>query len=351
MFIYIIIASLTEESIDLFIFLIFILYISLLLLRRPKRQIYFYGVLKMPINIPSDLPANAILKKENIFVMDEYKAVHQDIRPLKIAILNLMPTKITTETQLIRLLSNTALQIDLTLLGTASHVPKHTPSEHMDAFYSNFYNVRDQKFDGLLITGAPVEELEFEEVDYWNELCEIMEWSKTHVFSTFHICWAAQAGLYYHYGVPKYPIAEKLFGVFPHTVNDPTHPILRGFDELFYAPHSRHTEIKADDVRKAQELQILSESEIAGVYIVGAKNSRMFFITGHSEYDYDTLSNEYFRDKNKGLPIKLPYNYFPNDDSEKRPLNTWRSHSHLLFANWLNYFVYQLTPYDIDQIN
>lgn len=305
----------------------------------------------MPIKIPSGLPAQQTLEKENVFIMDENIAVHQDIRALKIAILNLMPTKITTETQLIRLLSNTPLQIDLTLLGTASHTPKHTSAEHMAAFYSNYYEIKDQKFDGLLITGAPVEGLEFVDVDYWRELCEIMEWSKTHVFSTFHICWAAQAGLYYHYGIPKYPMDEKKFGVFKHTLNTPNHPLLRGFNEEFYTPHSRHTEIRREDIEKIPQLQILSESEEAGVYIVGEKSGRMFFITGHSEYDNDTLATEYFRDINKGLNIKVPQNYFPGDDPNKRPRNIWRAHSHLLFSNWLNYFVYQETPYNIDEIN
>lgn len=313
----------------------------------------------MPIKIPTGLPAQQILEKENIFVMDELEASHQDIRPLRIAILNLMPTKITTETQLIRVLSNTSLQIDLTLLRTASHKPKHTSAEHMEMFYSNYYEVKDQKFDGLLITGAPVEELPFEEVDYWSELCEVMEWSKTHVFSTFHICWAAQAGLYYHYGIQKYTMQDKIFGIYKHTLNVPNHPLLRGFNEEFYAPHSRHTEIRAEDIVKIPQVQILSESEEAGVYMIGekfgrmigGKYGRMFFITGHSEYDNDTLANEYFRDVNKGLPIKVPYNYFPENDPTKSPRNVWKAHSHLLFSNWLNYFVYQDTPYNINEIN
>jgi len=306
----------------------------------------------MPIKIPTGLPAQQILEKENIFVMDECIAIHQDIRALKIAILNLMPTKITTETQIIRLLSNTSLQIDLTLLSMASHTPKHTSAEHMEMFYRNYYDVKDQKFDGLIITGAPVEELPFEKVDYWDELCEIMEWAKTNVFSTFNICWAAQASLYYHYGLKKYPVSEKIFGIFKHTVNTPNHPLLRGFNEEFYVPHSRHTEIRAEDIAKIPQLQLLSESEQAGVYIVGEETGRMFFITGHSEYDNDTLSNEYFRDVGKGLPIKVPHNYFPGDNPEKRPPNIWRAHSYLLYSNWLNYFVYQETPYIfIDEIN
>jgi len=319
--------------------------------------------IKMPIKIPTGLPARETLEQENIFVMDECKAIHQDIRPLQIAILNLMPTKITTENQLIRLLSNTPLQIELTLLGTASHTPKHTSAEHMSSFYKNYYDVKNQKFDGLVITGAPVEDLEFEDVDYWPELCEVMEWSKTNVFSTFHICWAAQAALYYHYGVKKYPLQEKLFGVFPHTVNNPKHPLVRGFNEIFLAPHSRHTEIHAEDIIKIPELEILSSSQQAGVYIISEKSKpyrinddkfvdryAMCFITGHSEYDNETLANEYFRDLNKGLPIKIPYNYFTNDNPQLGAPNTWRAHSHLLFANWLNYFVYQETPYNIDEI-
>ena len=307
----------------------------------------------MPIiKTTTGLPAWQVLEKENIFLIDEFKATHQDIRALKIAILNLMPTKIATETQLIRLLSNTPLQIELTLLSMASHTPKHTSAEHMEMFYNTYYEIKDQKFDGLLITGAPVEELPFENVDYWSEFCEIMEWSKTHVFSTFHICWAAQAGLYYHYGIPKYPIPEKIFGIFKHTLNTPNHLLLRGFNEEFYAPHSRHTEIRAEDIKKIPQLQIMSESEQAGVYMVGEQTGRMFFITGHSEYDNDTLSNEYFRDVNKGLPIKMPYNYFPDNDPNKRPPNVWKAHSHLLFSNWLNYFVYQSTPYNfIEEIN
>ncbi len=304
----------------------------------------------MPIKIPDGLPALKTLENENIFVMNELRASHQDIRPLKIAVLNLMPTKETTETQLIRLLSNSSLQIELTLLGTESHTPKHTLPEHMSAFYKNFSDIKNEKFDGLVITGAPVEGLDFAEVDYWEELCEIMEWSKLNVFSTLHICWAAQAGLYYHYGVPKYPLDKKMFGVFEHTVLMPKHPILRGFDEKFFAPHSRHTGIHKEDIEKAEGVDLLCESDIAGPYIIAARDMRMFFVTGHSEYDFDTLSKEYFRDKNKGLDIDVPYNYFPDDDPEKRPPNIWRGHAHLLFSNWLNYFVYQMTPYDINEI-
>ena len=305
----------------------------------------------MPIKIPEGLPAATTLEKENIFVMTEHRAETQDIRPLKIAILNLMPTKIVTETQLIRLLSNCSLQVEITLLQTSTHVSKNTSPEHMAAFYKYFDDVCDEKFDGLIITGAPVEDLPFEAVDYWPELCRVMEWSKTHVFSTFHICWAAQAGLYYHYGIPKYPLPEKLFGIYEHTPLVPDHPILRGFDETFLAPHSRHTAIKTEDILQDKRLTLLAESEKAGAYIISARDSRMFFVTGHSEYDNDTLSREYFRDLNAGLPIQIPYNYFPEDNTENRPPNRWRGHAHLLFSNWLNYFVYQLTPYDLNEIN
>lgn len=303
----------------------------------------------MPINIPRGLPAGEMLENENIFVMNEERAITQDIRPLDIVVLNLMPTKITTETQLVRLLSNSSLQVNLTLLHPASHASKNTAQEHLEAFYHTFDEIRNRRFDGMVITGAPVENLPFEEVDYWQEMCEIMEWSKTHVFSTLHICWAAQAGLYYHYGVPKYDLAEKMFGIFPHKVLAAKHPLLRGFDEMFYAPHSRHTEIRATDIAKVSDLVLLSAGE-AGVYIVADKNERRFYVTGHSEYDYDTLAKEYFRDLSRGLPIKLPKNYFPQDDPNRRPLNVWRGHAHLLFANWLNYFVYQKTPYNQNDI-
>jgi len=259
----------------------------------------------MPIKVPADLPAVSILENENIFVMDENRAVHQDIRPLRIAILNLMPTKIVTETQLIRLLSNTSLQVELTLLyPSTAHKPKHTPEEHMDHFYTNFADVKNEKFDGLIITGAPVENLDFSEVGYWNELCEIMEWSKDHVYSTLHICWAAQAALYYHYGIPKHSMPKKMFGIFPHTLNKPEHPLLRGFDEVFNAPHSRHTDIDSDMTRENKNLEILAESDLAGIFLIGDKSMRRFFATGHLEYDYDTLSKEYFRDVNKGLDIQ-----------------------------------------------
>ncbi len=304
----------------------------------------------MPIKIPVGLPAGATLEGENIFVMNEFRAEHQDIRPLKIAALNLMPMKITTETQLIRLLSNSSLQIEFTLLQTATHRSTHTSAEHMAAFYKNFDDIRSQNFDGLIITGAPVENLDFDEVNYWDELCEIMEWSRNHVFSTLHICWAAQAGLNFHYGIPKYPLRKKLFGVFEHYALLPNHPIVRGFDEYFLAPHSRHTEVRESDIAEVPELEVVAKSDLAGAYIIAARDSRMLFVTGHSEYDYDTLANEYFRDKAKGLDIDLPYNYFPGDNPSKKPPNVWRGHANLLFSNWLNYFVYQNTPYNLEEL-
>lgn len=305
----------------------------------------------MPIKVPGALPAVSILENENIFVMDEARAMTQDIRPIKIAILNLMPTKIVTETQLIRLLSNTSLQIELTLIyPSTAHRPTHTPKEHMEHFYTGFDEIKDQKFDGLIITGAPVENLEFNEVTYWNELAEIMEWSKTHVFSTFHICWAAQAALFYHYGVTKHSLPKKMFGIYRHTRLSTRHPLLRGFDDVFNAPHSRHTGIDEDAVMRCPELEILARSEEAGAFLIGDRSMRRFFVTGHPEYDFDTLSKEYFRDVEKGLAIDVPYNYFPDNDPNKRPLVTWKSHAHLMFANWLNYCVYQLTPYDINEI-
>ncbi|MCL1792875.1 MAG: homoserine O-succinyltransferase [Oscillospiraceae bacterium] len=305
----------------------------------------------MPIKIPDRLPAGAILSKENIFVMFDLKAEHQDIRPLKIAILNIMPTKEVTETQLIRLLSNTALQVEIVLLGTETHKSKNTSAEHLSAFYKSFSQVKNEKFDGFIITGAPVETLPFEQVDYWDELCAIMEWSKTNVYSTLHICWGAQAGLYFHYGIDKHPLEKKLFGVFAHMVNKPDHELVRGFDEIFYAPHSRHTEIRKKDIDQMPDLEILASSPEAGVHIIASKKMRQFYVTGHSEYDCDTLSLEYFRDKNKGLDIEPPANYYPGGDPAQTPKNVWRGHAHLLFSNWLNYFVYQDTPYDIDVIN
>ncbi len=299
----------------------------------------------MPLNVPDNLPAIKQLREENIFVMQETRAVHQDIRPLRILILNLMPVKITTETHLLRMLSNNPLQIEITLMHTMTHTSKNTPVEHLKAFYKTFHQVKEKKFDGLIITGAPVEHMEFEEVDYWKELTEIMDWSASHVTSTLYICWAAQAGLYYFYGIPKYPLPEKMFGVFRHRIINPRIPLVRGFDDEFLAPHSRHTEIRRSDIDKIHDLEIVSESDKAGVYIVVAKDGRKVFVTGHSEYDPYTLRDEYLRDKNKGLQIHIPENYFPDDDPSKEPLVYWRSHANLLFSNWLNYYVYQVTPY------
>ncbi|MCL1857866.1 MAG: homoserine O-succinyltransferase [Oscillospiraceae bacterium] len=305
----------------------------------------------MPILIPDRLPAGEILTKENIFVMFDLIAEHQDIRPLKIAILNIMPTKIVTETQLIRLLSNIAVQVEVVLLQTSTYKSKNTSAEHLGSFYKSFNQIKEEKFDGLIITGAPVETMPFEEVDYWDELCEIMEWSKINVYSTLHICWGAQAGLYFHYGINKHPLEKKLSGVFAHEVNKPGHELVRGFDEIFYAPHSRYTEIRKKDIDLMPDLEILTSSPEAGVHIVASKKMRQFYITGHSEYDYDTLALEYFRDREKGLKPDVPVNYFPNDNPGLIPKNIWRGHAHLLFSNWLNYFVYQDTPYDINLID
>ena len=304
----------------------------------------------MPIKIPDKLPATKQLNKENIFVMTEKKAMHQDIRPLKLVLVNLMPTKITTETQLMRLLSNSPLQVEIDLLQMDSHMSKNTPAEHLAAFYKRFDEIKNSKYDGMIITGAPVENLDFDEVDYWDELVKIMDWSTTHVTSTLHICWAAMAGLYYHYGIPKYPLKEKCFGVFEHRVNRKTSKLVRGFDNVFYAPHSRHTEVRSDDIKKVKELEILAESDEAGVYIITTKGGRRIFVTGHSEYDADTLKNEYIRDLEAGKKPNIPKHYFPDDNPSKKPLVRWRSHASLLFSNWLNYFVYQITPYDIDSI-
>ena len=301
----------------------------------------------MPIRIPNDLPATKTLSEENIFVMTETRAISQDIRPLEILVLNLMPTKIATETQLARLLGNTPLQVSLEFIHTRSHESKNTSAEHLFQFYKTFDDVKDRNYDGLIITGAPVEQMPFEEVEYWDELCGIMEWSKTHVFSTFHICWGAQAGLYYHYGIQKYPLAEKLFGVFPHRVERRSSMLMRGFDEIFMVPHSRHTTIHRENVEKCPMLKILASSEKAGIYALSTEGGRQVFITGHSEYDAGTLQKEYLRDKNAGLPIHVPENYFPNDDDTLPPLVSWRSHANLLYQNWLNYCVYQITPYDI----
>ena len=304
----------------------------------------------MPLNLPDKLPAIELLKKENIFVIDTSRATRQDIRPLRIVILNLMPLKITTETDLIRLLSNTPLQVEISFMKIKSHTSKNTPIEHMKAFYTDFEVMREQKYDGMIITGAPVEQMDFTEVTYWDEITEIFDWARTHVTSTFYICWAAQAGLFHHYGVPKYPLPKKMFGIFEHHTLLPFHPIFRGFDDSFYVPHSRHTEIRREDILKRPELTLLSESDEAGVYMVMARGGREFFVTGHSEYSPLTLDAEYRRDLDKGLPIEMPRNYYINNDPSKGPLVRWRAHANLLFSNWLNYFVYQETPYNINEI-
>lgn len=304
----------------------------------------------MPIKIPNDLPAVKTLNNENIFVMTETRAITQDIRPLKILLLNLMPKKIETETQISRLLGNSPLQVDLEFLHTKSHISKNTPAEHLFTFYNTFEDIKHRTFDGMIITGAPVEKLPFEEVEYWNELCEIMEWSKTHVHSTLHICWGAQAALYYHFGIKKYPLSQKLFGVFEHMADYKNSILFRGFDDVFMAPHSRHTYFKAEDIRADGRLKILASSKEAGVYAVSTDGGRQIFITGHSEYDANTLADEYFRDLKAGEPIKIPENYFPGNDPTKPPVVSWRAHANLLFSNWLNYFVYQTTPYDINDI-
>ena len=304
----------------------------------------------MPIKIPNLLPATQTLHEENIFVITETRAMTQDIRPLRIVMLNLMPQKIATETQIARLIGNTPLQVELELLQTATHKSTHMSEEHMLSFYKVFDDIKDQNFDGMIITGAPVEHVAFEEVDYWDELCEIMEWSKTHVTSTLHICWGAQAGLYYHYGVPKVQLPEKLFGVFEHKLEDPNYILFRGFDDTFWVPHSRHTTVDRADIEAVPELKILASSEEAGVFVVSTERGRQIFVTGHSEYDADTLKKEYLRDKGKGLKIAVPKNYFPNDDDTKEPIVRWRSCANLFYSNWLNYFVYQATPYDITKI-
>ena len=301
----------------------------------------------MPIRIPNDLPAADVLQQENIFVMNQNRAGSQDIRPLEIVLLNLMPTKVVTETQLSRLLGNTPLQVNLSLMHTTSHRSKNTPQDHLLSFYKDFGDLKHRKFDGMVITGAPVEQLPFEEVDYWQELCQIMQWSKTNVHSTLHICWGAQAGLYYHYGIPKHDLDKKLFGVFPHQADYKRAILLRGFDDTFYAPHSRHTTVLREDIEKCPELRILASYREAGVYAVMTKHGKQIFVMGHGEYDPDTLDREYRRDKALGLPIAVPANYYPDDDDTREPLVTWRGHANLLFSNWLNYFVYQTTPYDI----
>lgn len=305
----------------------------------------------MPLNIPDKLPAFDILQQENIFVMNQTKASHQDIRPMRLVILNLMPIKIATETHILRLLSNSPLQVEIVLLHTKDHVSKNTPMEHMETFYKTFEEINCFKFDGMIITGAPIEHLEFQEVDYWNELKGIMDWVKTNVTSTMFICWGAQAGLYHYYNIPKYKLPHKMFGVFNHHINNAKIPLIRGFDEEFQAPHSRHTEVRREDIIKIPELEIVAESDEAGIYIVMTKNGRQIFVTGHSEYDPTTLKGEYERDRNKGLNINIPKNYFPHNDPANMPKVRWKSHANLLFYNWLNYYVYQMTPYDINQIS
>ncbi|MBS6445321.1 MAG: homoserine O-succinyltransferase [Ruminococcus sp.] len=304
----------------------------------------------MPIRISKDLPAYETLSSENIFVMSDIRANSQDIRPLKIIILNLMPKKIETETQFMRLLSNTPLQVDVELLHVKSHRAKHTSENHLSSFYRTFDEIKNSFYDGLIITGAPVEHLEFEQVDYWQELCKIMEWSKSNVFSTMHICWGACAGLYYHFGIPKYPLEKKMFGIFPHNIERVNSQLLKGFDEGFLAPHSRHTEVRREDILKNPNLEISASSDIAGVHIVANKNGRQYFIMGHSEYDRNTLAEEYFRDVQKGMDIQMPYNYFPNDDTSKQPVFKWRCHANLMYSNWLNYCVYQRTPFNLEDL-
>lgn len=305
----------------------------------------------MPVKVQNDLPAKGILENENIFVMDEDRAMHQNIRPLSICILNLMPVKQDTELQLLRALSNTPLQIAVSFMKMNSHVSLNTPIQHLNQFYKTFDELKNNKFDGLIITGAPVEQIPFEEVDYWKELCEIMDWSRKHVFSTFHICWGAQAGLYYHYGLKKVLLPQKLFGVYEHRVMNRKVPLVRGFDDTFLIPHSRHTAVLSEDIHNCSELTVLAESEEAGVLLCMAEEGRQIFVMGHPEYDRYTLHNEYMRDKNKGLPIQMPKNYYPGNDDTQRPSLQWRSHSNNLYCNWLNYYVYQTTPYDLNEIN
>lgn len=304
----------------------------------------------MPLTLPDKLPAIELLKQENIFVMDKTRAVSQDIRPLRIVVLNLMPIKITTETDLVRILSNSPLQLEISFMKVKAHTSKNTPVEHMKAFYRDFELMKDERFDGMIITGAPVEHLAYEDVNYWEEISGIFEWSKTHVTSTMYICWAAQAGLYYHYGVPKYPLPEKMFGIFPQRTLCPQLPIFRGFDDIFYMPHSRHTELRREDILKVPSLTLIAESPLSGVSIVMARGGREFYITGHCEYAPNTLDTEYKRDLGKGLPIHMPYNYYEDDNPSKDPLVTWRAHGNLLFTNWLNYYVYQETPFDVNDI-
>jgi homoserine O-succinyltransferase len=304
----------------------------------------------MPIKVQRDLPAREILENENIFVMDEFRALHQDIRPLKVLILNNMPVKQDTELQLLRALSNSPLQVDVTFMNTKTHVSLNTSASHLNRFYCTFDDIKHEMFDGLIITGAPVEDISFEEVDYWEEVCQIMDWAERHVTSTLHICWGAQAGFYHYYGINKIQLPEKLFGVYKHKVNNRKIPLVRGFDDVFYAPHSRHTATSTEELKACKDLTIVAESEEAGVFLAIAEEGKKIFVTGHPEYDRLTLKNEYFRDLNKGLPIQVPYNYFPDDDPEKKPLLTWRSASNNLYTNWLNYYVYQNTPYELNKI-
>ncbi|MBR6666223.1 MAG: homoserine O-succinyltransferase [Lachnospiraceae bacterium] len=301
----------------------------------------------MPIKIQSDLPAKEILENENIFVMDENRAMHQDIRPLQIAILNIMPVKQDTELQLLRALSNTPLQVDVTFLNVKNHISKNTPADHLNKFYCTIDDVRNRKFDGMIITGAPVEDITFEEVDYWEEMCDIMDWAENHVTSTLHICWGAQAGLYHYYGIDKQKLPQKLFGIYEHKVANRKIPLVRGFDDVFLAPHSRHTESPREAIHACPELTVLAESDAAGVFLAIAEDGKKIFVNGHPEYDRYTLQNEYFRDLNKGLPIQVPYNYYPDDNPDNKPLLQWRSHSNNLYSNWLNYYVYQMTPYEL----
>ena len=301
----------------------------------------------MPIKTQSDLPAKEILEIENIFVMDENRAMHQDIRPLQVLILNIMPVKQDTELQLLRALSNTPLQLDVTFLNVKNHISKNTPADHLNKFYNTIDDIRHKKFDGMIITGAPVEDITFEEVDYWEEMCEIMDWAETHVTSTLHICWGAQAGLYHYYGIDKCKLPQKLFGIYEHKVMNRKIPLVRGFDDVFLAPHSRHTETPSEAIHACKDLTVLAESDAAGVFLAMAEDGKKIFVNGHPEYDRYTLQNEYFRDLNKGLPIQVPYNYYPQDNPENKPLLQWRSHSNNLYSNWLNYYVYQITPYEL----
>lgn len=303
----------------------------------------------MPIKVQSDLPAKEILINENIFVMDEMRAMHQDIRPLEVLILNNMPVKQDTELQLLRALSNTPLQVDVTFINVKSHVSLNTPASHLNKFYCTLDDIRDRKYDGMIVTGAPVEDIPFEEVDYWEEICEILDWAETHVTSTLHICWAAQAGLYHYYGINKKLLPQKLFGIYEHKVENRKIPLVRGFDDIFLAPQSRHTETPSEQIRACKDLTVLAESPVAGVYLAMAQEGRKIFVTGHPEYDRYSLNNEYYRDLNKGLPIQVPYNYYPGDDPKEKPLLQWRSHSNNLYSNWLNYYVYQVTPYELKE--